>query len=449
MLITMTGLWSCCLHMRRTGVFSCYFRHSGANNRYGAKTRLNFSVPKFRQRFQGDQSKANQDELEISRLNKMILNAVNLTSDNHKVLPFYIRSQGFIISYILSYLLILAPCMVGNGLVLLVVIRNRRMHSVTNLFILNLAVCNLLVGIVCWPFSQITCTMSNLIQGMSVSASVFTLVAIAGDRFMWIVYPLCNHLQPVAAIFTIFFIWALAFAITLPSAATMTVIHLNNTYLVHDNKMYPLCVCFMDWARAGMRRAYTLFIFVQVFLVPLCLICTMYGTIAAKLYSDLRENEVITRKRMKVIKMLLMGVIFFMVFWLPLWTLMFLMEFLDLDRQQTDFLNGYLLPIAHWLAFLNSAVNPFIYIFCNKNFRRGIRAAVGCCSCRSFVTEMGRACFALLLQSRESNVNHDVTSRRKERSFAVMPKEMGHNIQGILLEEIPQRSQRVLGAWVE
>ncbi|KAI2659597.1 Neuropeptide FF receptor 2 [Labeo rohita] len=381
----------------------------------------------------------------------MILNAVNLTSDNHKVLPFYIRSQGFIISYILSYLLILAPCMVGNGLVLLVVIRNRRMHSVTNLFILNLAVCNLLVGIVCmptelidhlisgWPFSQITCTMSNLIQGMSVSASVFTLVAIAGDRFMWIVYPLCNHLQPVTAIFTIFFIWVLAFAITLPSAATMTVIHLNNTYLVHDNKMYPLCVCFMDWARAGMR-------------VPgpaLSHMHHVHGTIAAKLYSDLRENEVITRKRMKVIKMLLMGVIFFMVFWLPLWTLMFLMEFLDLDHQQTDFLNGYLLPIAHWLAFLNSAVNPFIYIFCNKKFRRGIQAAVGCCSCRSFVTEMGHACFALLLQSRESNVNHDVISRRKERSFAVMPKEMGHNIQGILLEEIPQGSQRVLEAWVE
>lgn len=33
-----------------------------------------------------------------------------------------------------------------------------------------------------WPFSQMTCTMSNLVQGMSVSASVFTLVAIAIDR---------------------------------------------------------------------------------------------------------------------------------------------------------------------------------------------------------------------------------------------------------------------------
>lgn len=33
-----------------------------------------------------------------------------------------------------------------------------------------------------WPFDNATCKMSGLVQGMSVSASVFTLVAIAMER---------------------------------------------------------------------------------------------------------------------------------------------------------------------------------------------------------------------------------------------------------------------------
>lgn len=35
-----------------------------------------------------------------------------------------------------------------------------------------------------WPFSNMVCKMSGLVQGMSVAASIFTLVAIAVDRFV-------------------------------------------------------------------------------------------------------------------------------------------------------------------------------------------------------------------------------------------------------------------------
>uniref|UniRef100_A0A673KZI0 Neuropeptide FF receptor 1 n=1 Tax=Sinocyclocheilus rhinocerous TaxID=307959 RepID=A0A673KZI0_9TELE len=367
-------------------------------------------------------------------MNKMTLNhnAVNFSLANCTLLPYYIHSAGMAVSYILSYLLVLL---------------NRNMSSVTNLFILNLAISDLLVGIFCvpttlidslisgWPFSQITCTMSNLIQGMSVSASVFTLVAIAVDRFMGIVYPFHHRLRPATAFFAIIFIWLLAFAIIFPSAATLTVIHLDDMYMVQDNQMYPLFVCFEDWARADMRRVYTLVIFVQVYLAPLVLICIMYGCITAKLSNNLRENRVRSRRRMKVIKMLIMVAILFMVSWLPLWTLMLLTDYQDLDRQQIDFLSSYRFPVAHWLAFFNSGVNPIIYGFFNENFRRGFQAAVACGSCRSFVSEMRHTHFALL----------------KERCFAVMPQGRGHGIQGILLEDTNgiTASHRVLGAWME
>ncbi|KAK2870880.1 hypothetical protein QQF64_001961 [Cirrhinus molitorella] len=373
-------------------------------------------------------------------MNKMTLNqAVNLTSDNITLLPYYIHSAGLTVMYIFSYMLVLLLSVVGNGLVCLVVFRNRKMHSVTNLFIVNLAISDLLVGVICvpttltdslisgWPFSQITCTLSNLIQGMSVSASVFTLTAIAVDRFTKTVYH--HHLRPVTALFTIIFIWLLAFAIIFPSAATMTVIRLDNMYLVHDNQMYPLCICFEDWAKA-VRRVYTLVIFIPVYLAPLVLISLMYGCIAGKLSNNLRENRVQSRKKIKVIRMLIMVAFLFIVSWLPLWILMLLTDYQDLDRQQTDFLSSYLFPVAHWLAFFNSGINPIIYGFFNENFRRGFQATVGFSSCRSFLTEMRHMLFSLVPPNRVSD----------------KPEDIG---QGILLEDIPQVSHRVLEAWIE
>lgn len=63
----------------------------------------------------------------------------------------------FIVAYVLIFLL----CMVGNALVCFIVLRNRHMRTVTNMFILNLAVSDLLVGIFCMP----TTLVDNLITG--------------------------------------------------------------------------------------------------------------------------------------------------------------------------------------------------------------------------------------------------------------------------------------------
>ncbi|KAA0704370.1 Neuropeptide FF receptor 1 G-protein coupled receptor 147 RFamide-related peptide receptor [Triplophysa tibetana] len=390
------------------------------------------------------------------------LSTTNLSLDNCTLLPYYIHSTGMAVSYILSYLIVLLLCIVGNGLVCLVVIRNRNMRSVTNLFILNLAISDLLVGVFCvpttlidslisgWPFSQMTCTMSNLVQGMSVSASVFTLVAIAIDRFTGIVYPFRHRLRPVSAFFAIVFIWLLAFAIIIPSAATLTVIHVDDVFMVLNNRIYPLSVCFEDWPRADMRRVYTTVMFIHVYLAPLGLISIMYGCIAAKLSNNLCENRGRSRRKMKVVKMLIMVAVLFMVSWLPLWTLMLLTDYQDLDRQQIDFLSSYLFPVAHWLAFFNSAVNPIIYGFFNENFRRGFQAAVACGSCNSVVSEMLHTQFALPPPNKVSDGSRGVASVQKERCFAVMPRRTAHGVQGILLQDMNGISpHKVLGAWME
>ncbi|KAK6306191.1 hypothetical protein J4Q44_G00231160 [Coregonus suidteri] len=83
------------------------------------------------------------------------------TTNNITYFPYYQHSLPVAASFILAYLFIFLLCMVGNVLVCLIVLGNRRMRTVTNLFILNLAVSDLLVGIFCIP----TTLVDNLITG--------------------------------------------------------------------------------------------------------------------------------------------------------------------------------------------------------------------------------------------------------------------------------------------
>lgn len=74
---------------------------------------------------------------------------------------FYLHQPSTAAIFIVSYLLIFLVCMVGNGVVCFIVLRSKNMRTVTNLFILNLAVSDLLVGIFCMP----TTLLDNIITG--------------------------------------------------------------------------------------------------------------------------------------------------------------------------------------------------------------------------------------------------------------------------------------------
>uniref|UniRef100_A0A2K6KBX6 Neuropeptide FF receptor 1 n=2 Tax=Rhinopithecus TaxID=542827 RepID=A0A2K6KBX6_RHIBE len=317
--------------------------------------------------------------------------AANLTFSS-----YYQHTSPVAAMFIVAYALIFLLCMVGNTLVCFIVLKNRHMRTVTNMFILNLAISDLLVGIFCmpttlvdnlitgWPFDNATCKMSGLVQGMSVSASVFTLVAIAVERFRCIVYPFREKLTLRKALVTIAIIWALALLIMCPSAVTLTVTREEHHFMVDArNRSYPLYSCWEAWPEKGMRKVYTTVLFSHIYLAPLALIVVMYARIARKLCQapgPARGGEEAAdgraaRRRARVVHMLVMVALFFTLSWLPLWALLLLIDYGQLSAPQLHLVTVYAFPFAHWLAFFNSSANPIIYGYFNENFRRGFQAA--------------------------------------------------------------------------
>uniref|UniRef100_A0A4W2DTX4 Neuropeptide FF receptor 2 n=1 Tax=Bos indicus x Bos taurus TaxID=30522 RepID=A0A4W2DTX4_BOBOX len=318
---------------------------------------------------------------------------INITYVN-----YYLHQPQVAAIFIISYFLIFFLCMVGNTVVCFIVMRNKHMHTVTNLFILNLAISDLLVGIFCmpitlldniiagWPFGSTMCKISGLVQGISVAASVFTLVAIAVDRFRCVIYPFKPKLTIKTAFVIIMIIWVLAIAIMSPSAVMLHVQEEKN-YRVRFNsqdKTSPVYWCREDWPSQEMRRIYTTVLFANIYLAPLSLIVIMYGRIGISLFKrkvphtgkqNREQWHVVSKKKQKIIKMLLTVALLFILSWLPLWTLMMLSDYVDLSANELQVINIYIYPFAHWLAFCNSSVNPIIYGFFNENFRRGFQDA--------------------------------------------------------------------------
>jgi len=85
----------------------------------------------------------------------------------------------------------------GNALVCIVIIKKRDMRTVTNLFLLNMALSDILSTVFAipsllaieispqyWPLGDFMCRATRVISTISVSVSIYTMVALALERYV-------------------------------------------------------------------------------------------------------------------------------------------------------------------------------------------------------------------------------------------------------------------------
>ncbi|KAL3878487.1 hypothetical protein ACJMK2_030832 [Sinanodonta woodiana] len=81
------------------------------------------------------------------------------------------------------YVLIFILAVLGNTLVIVTLIQNKRMRTVTNVFLLNLSISDLLLAVFCMPFTIIPMLLQNFIFGPTICVMIRYLQVINSNCF--------------------------------------------------------------------------------------------------------------------------------------------------------------------------------------------------------------------------------------------------------------------------
>ncbi|XP_059060355.1 RYamide receptor-like isoform X2 [Achroia grisella] len=289
-----------------------------------------------------------------------------------------------LLSFLYGSISVLA--VVGNFLVMWVVATSRRMQSVTNCYIANLALADIVIGLFAVPFQfqaallqrwllpHFMCPFCPFVQALSVNVSVFTLTAIAVDRHRAIITPLSAHTSKRIAKVIIVFIWLLALSLAAPMAMSWEVIMENEQDPV-SNIIYKKPFCAPSEFGSHSLAIYRLLLYIFQYVIPLCVITFAYAHMAMKLWGarapgnalETRDANHMKNKK-KVIKMLVLVVALFALCWLPLQSYMLLQSFFP-SINEYRYIN-VLFFCFDWLAMSNSCYNPFIYAIYNEKFKK-------------------------------------------------------------------------------
>ncbi|XP_059489227.1 allatostatin-A receptor-like [Neocloeon triangulifer] len=230
-----------------------------------------------------------------------------------------------------------------------------------------------------WIFPPSWCPVVLYMQQVSVVVSVYTLVAMGFDRYRAIVHPMRLQIGRKRARRCIFSIWTL----TLAASAHIFWITKAVPFRYNRQKLYD---CAEQWdPQSKISQVYTFVVFGATFGLPLALLLWAYSVTSWTLWFSHKaprvqianENDSNRMKnRVKVFKISVAIVVSFVVCWLPLQTFVLLYYSLPEFRVYLSDFHKNVYGIAyfccHYLACVNSCINPLLYCFMNKNFREDL-----------------------------------------------------------------------------
>ncbi|VDP03606.1 unnamed protein product [Heligmosomoides polygyrus] len=167
----------------------------------------------------------NDDDIRVIMLNNTAqpgISIANLTME--ETCRFRGTTENYVV--IITFITIFLLSVIGNALVIVVIMQQRAMRSITNIYLMNLAITDLMLSVVCmpptlfsmvmncWIFGNILCKVFAYLQPMVVTASAYTLAVIAFERYYAICRPLHSRIWQTRshAYAMIMLVWVVALA---------------------------------------------------------------------------------------------------------------------------------------------------------------------------------------------------------------------------------------------
>ncbi|XP_074857512.1 chemerin-like receptor 2 [Carettochelys insculpta] len=250
--------------------------------------------------------------------------------------------------------------------------------SVSTLWFLNLAIADFIFVLFLplyityvamgfhWPFGKWLCKINSFIALLNMFASVFFLTFISLDRYLRLVHPVSSNkhrtLRNTHILSVI--IWISAAIIGAPALyfRDITTIHnftiCYNNFHPHDKDLILIRHNIFIWVR-----------FVCGYLFPLLTMVLCYSFLILKV----KRRTMLTSSRL--FWTILAVIVAFFVCWTPY----HVFTVLEISAHHNVHLHDLLvsgIPISTGLAFINSCLNPILYVLISKKFQTRVRATI-------------------------------------------------------------------------
>ncbi|XP_017008663.2 uncharacterized protein AdoR isoform X1 [Drosophila takahashii] len=305
------------------------------------------------------------------------------------------------IPYTVFEVLVAIVSIIGNVLVIIVFRRERKLRRRTNYYIVSLAMADLLVGSLGIPFAILAsiglprnlhaCLFTVSLLVVLCTISIFCLVAVSVDRYWAILYPMAysRNVRTRTAIFIISMCWV--------AGTIVGFLPLFGWHADVNHNQECLFVEVMDYN-------YLVFLYFATIITPALLMLAFYTHIYRVIIKQVRQivtmnpaSDLSRRSSAAVVQVTTPGraghtgtmlrvlgaarkrdvkatqnlsiiVLFFMICWIPLYTINCIKAFCP-DCYVHPKLTLFCIILSH----LNSAVNPVLYAYHLKDFRAALK----------------------------------------------------------------------------
>ncbi|KAL2307651.1 hypothetical protein Nmel_000624 [Mimus melanotis] len=291
------------------------------------------------------------------------------------------------------YSLVFFLSLLGNTLVLWILLKYENLTSLTNIFIMNLCISDLVFSCMLpfwvvdqsfgWIFGEFLCKASNAVFSIGYYSGVFFLTLMTVLRYLFVVNPLSTlRSQTQCCVLVSLAVWTVSILIVVPE-----VIH---TTVQEDSEEHRFC----DYADGNWKKV-DIYVRNLLFLLSFGIIVFCYFKILIIL---LRARS---RRKHRTVRLILIIVVAFFLCWAPYNILSFLTTFPSPTCQYEKDSN-LAFHISRKIAFSHCCLNPVLYVFVGVKFKKHLAQLCSLCLHCS-IGQASRTCY-------EGKFQHEGTS---------------------------------------
>ncbi|KAG7169641.1 Neuropeptide F receptor-like 2 [Homarus americanus] len=291
------------------------------------------------------------------------------------------------VSLITIYSLLITVGILGNLIVAFVIGHRPELRTARNVYIINLAVSDVSMCLVCMPFTLVgllhknwslgnfICKLVPVVQCTNILVSTATIVAIAADRYLTIVCVQRNRDARAYIPWSVAAIWLVSLVFPLPLFAYYFVEKVQ----IKDYLLYEKCV--ESWSSPVVKYTWNITLIVMQYIIPILVLSFVHGRIQNYLSSHKmsqrdarRAQREIERNRRTTILLTSIAVTF-AICWLPWHVVNLLADFNYAGFQEPEYFY-VVFGSCHAVAMSSACINPILYGWLNTNLRKEMTQAI-------------------------------------------------------------------------